>query len=95
MRSKRSEDGKIKSPIVFLLVLTGVHFSKTSPRNASEWTTLIRIIKGLSLSNLQLHVNWYVHLEFTPPFPVSFHSFATYLPRVNLVQIHFFVHALV
>ena len=40
-------------------------------------------------------MNWYVQVQFTPPFPVSFHSFATYLPRVNLVQIHFFVHALV
>ena len=57
-QSKRGKDGKMKGPIVSLLVsllecssghqLTAVHFSKTSLRKAAEWTTLIRIIKGLS-----------------------------------------------
>ena len=57
-RSKRGQDGKMKSPIVFLLLLlfeflsghklTAVHVSKISLLKASEWTTLIRIIKGLS-----------------------------------------------
>ena len=51
-RKKRGKDGKMKSLIVFLLVLLfeflSVHFSKISLWKASELTTLIRIIKGLS-----------------------------------------------